>query len=203
MCSKRGPSSFRCSGAGCTRFVRLWFENMIPSTRGSPVLSQSLILTLCVCMAVAVLRVKLEYRAPWDPWTENKNVRGHVSKGKHGCKCPGCLPIASTWKKGYFCHFMFFTIRVLSGCLSSLFASCWHEVLIFSLLSTLGEERLLNLPRYVCHFCPQWRQTSPPPLMLLSKRRCGYMWRCIYLSSKPVCPCREWLLHLHPLSIEH
>lgn len=83
-------------------------KTWIPSTRDSLVLSQSLILTLYVCMGVAVLRVKLEYRAPWDPWTENKNVRGHVSKGKHGCKCPGYLPIASAWKKGCFLPFYVF-----------------------------------------------------------------------------------------------
>lgn len=107
MCRKCCPSSFRCSGWLCC-LLGSGLKTWIPSTRDSLVLSQSLILTLYVCMGVAVLRVKLEYRAPWDPWTENKNVRGHVSKGKHGCKCPGYLPIASAWKKGCFLPFYVF-----------------------------------------------------------------------------------------------
>lgn len=86
---------------------------------------------------------------------------------------PGCLPMTFASKKGYCQYFMFFSVRILSGCFSSLLSSYGHEVLIFSLLLTLEEEKFVNLPRHILLFLSPVRIDLSTLLIVSSRRDVG------------------------------
>lgn len=128
----------------------------------------------------------------------SKRRSGMVNgQGKQSRECPGCLPATFAPKKGYFHDFMFFSVRILSGCFSSLLSSYWHRVLIFPLLLTLEEEKFVTLPRHVLPFLSPVRTVLSSPAQSIVKKRYGHVWRSMYLSNRTICPWGDWLLLLH------
>lgn len=77
----------------------------------------------------------------------------------------------------------------LPGCYSSFLASYWHEVLIFSLLLTLEEEKFFSLSRHVLPFLSPMRIDLSSPAHGVVKKTYGHIWISMYLSNKTVCPC--------------
>lgn len=132
------------------------------------------------------------HRLPPDPQTEKEQYeKARDDTWMRGNKAPSARVVFQLHlhqRKGIF-TILIFSVRNLPGGYSGLLASYCHEVLIFSLLLTLEEERFLNLSRPVLPFLSPVKIDFSTPAHGVVKNRCWHICISMYLSDRTICPC--------------